>query len=207
MCDGPCRRWVGEECYVAYGAEDIFCVDCRPPPPPPTRPPPGSASVAPYDGSAHAAGVSPSGSGGDTHPKQVLICVDDQSWGVLTGVGEGFGSGDGGAAGDGDEHGKRYGVGRGSSSGACAPPVAAWRRVVQRAVASESSRSGPDRIDNLYGLLRDCWRDNREPSRRVASTRPAVPQHLCDQFWAEVAIAKEHRRARDQLILAQRHAP
>ena len=31
-CDGPCARWVGEECYIVYGSDDVFCFDCRPPP-------------------------------------------------------------------------------------------------------------------------------------------------------------------------------
>ena len=112
-------------------------------------------------------------------------------------------SGAAGAAGVGDGPGERNGGGRGSSSDACPPSVAAWRRVVQRAVASESSRSGADRIDNLYGLLRDCWRADREPATMPANTWPDVPKHLCDQFWAEVDAAKAHRRARDQLTLAQ----
>ena len=97
--------------------------------------------------------------------------------------------------------GSAHAAGTAPQWGPLAPPIAAWRRVVHGAVASESSRSGADRIDNLYGLLRDCWRVDRD------GTRPVVPRHLCDQFWAEVAIAKEQRRARDQLTLAQRRPP
>ena len=41
-CDGPCERWVGEECYRAFGPDEIFCYDCRPVPAPPTRPVPVS---------------------------------------------------------------------------------------------------------------------------------------------------------------------
>ena len=40
VCDGPCGRWVGEECYILYGQDEVYCLDCRPPPPPPARPPP-----------------------------------------------------------------------------------------------------------------------------------------------------------------------
>ena len=39
-CDGPCARWIGEECYIIYGSDEVYCLDCRPPPPAPTRPPP-----------------------------------------------------------------------------------------------------------------------------------------------------------------------
>ena len=31
-CDGPCARWIGEECYIVYGSDDVYCFDCRPPP-------------------------------------------------------------------------------------------------------------------------------------------------------------------------------
>ena len=35
LCDGPCRRWIGQECYDMYDSAvafvDIFCFDCRPP--------------------------------------------------------------------------------------------------------------------------------------------------------------------------------
>ena len=35
LCDGPCRRWVGNECYDMYDSAvafvDVFCFDCRPP--------------------------------------------------------------------------------------------------------------------------------------------------------------------------------
>ena len=40
LCDGPCARWIGAECYIVYGSSDVYCLDCRPPPPAPTRPPP-----------------------------------------------------------------------------------------------------------------------------------------------------------------------
>ena len=161
----------------------------------PSRLPPGSAPEAPCELSAHAAGTAPKW--GSAVPRPAALIGGGGSFGpslpisrTAVALAEACGHSPGG--------GDRSGGGHGSSTGPLAPPIAAWRRVVQRAVASESSRSGADRIDNLYGLLRDCWRVDRD------GTRPVVPRHLCDQFWAEVAIAKEQRRARDQLTLAQR---
>ena len=200
MCDGPCGRWVGEECYIVYGQDEVYCLDCRPPPAPPTRPPPKSPPATARVASAavpaaHAAGTVPKWGGAVPRPAAIIggggsfgpsLPISQTAIALAKACGRSFGRGD------------RSGGGCGSPTGPFAPPIAAWRRVVQRAVASESSRSGADRIDNLYGLLRDCWRVDRD------GTRPAVPRHLCDQFWAEVAVAKEQRRARDQLTLAQR---
>ena len=53
-CDGPCARWIGEECYITYGSDEVYCFDCRPPPPAPTRPPPADVG----GGSGLAEGVS-----------------------------------------------------------------------------------------------------------------------------------------------------
>ncbi len=49
VCDGPCQRWVGEECYDMYGQHEVYCFDCRPPRP--TTPTPESAlsSAQPCD--------------------------------------------------------------------------------------------------------------------------------------------------------------
>ena len=49
-CDGPCARWIGKECYIEYGQDDVFCLDCRHPEPPPAQPLPNAAEAWPFGG-------------------------------------------------------------------------------------------------------------------------------------------------------------
>jgi hypothetical protein len=71
VCNGPCQRWVGEECHDMYGHDEVYCFDCRPPIP--STPTPSGGGVSSYDVGQHYEGFGewwrrvskPSGTAGD----------------------------------------------------------------------------------------------------------------------------------------------